>query len=66
MCGRRKKQAWLLHQSRCLSLLEDLYNKEATSDGQRFSRLAALMKANTDRKMDSYQAVDSSTGQPLN
>lgn len=47
-------------------MLEDLYNKEATSAGQRFSRLAALMKANTDRKMDSYQAVDSSTGQPLN
>ncbi|XP_040511828.1 adenylate cyclase type 10-like [Gallus gallus] len=64
--ARRKKQAWLVHQSRCLSLLEDLYSQEDTSGGQRFSRLAALMKANMDSKMHSYQAADSHIGQALN
>ncbi|XP_046793643.1 adenylate cyclase type 10-like [Gallus gallus] len=63
---RRKKQAWLVQRSRCLSLLEDLYSQEGTSGGQRFSRLAALMKANTDSKMHSYQAADSHIGQALN
>ncbi|XP_040511832.1 adenylate cyclase type 10-like [Gallus gallus] len=64
--ARRKKQAWLVQRSRCLSLLEDLYSQEGTSGGQRFSRLAALMKANTDSKMHSYQAADSHIGQALN
>ncbi|XP_032297394.1 adenylate cyclase type 10-like [Coturnix japonica] len=51
---RRKKQAWLLWQSRCLSLLKDLYSQNSTRRGQRFSRLAALMKANVDSKMNLY------------
>ncbi|KAM6032727.1 adenylate cyclase type 10-like isoform 1-T1 [Theristicus caerulescens] len=57
--ARRKRLAWLLRQSRCLSLLEHLFSLEGTSSGQRFSRLAARMKANTDRAADSYQAADS-------
>ena len=42
-------------------MLEDLYSQESTSAGRRFSRLAALMKANTNRKMHSYQAADWTT-----
>ncbi|XP_072216513.1 adenylate cyclase type 10-like [Excalfactoria chinensis] len=64
--ARRKKQAWLLWRSRCLSLLKDLYNQEGTPRGQKFSRLAALMKANTDIKMRFYQAAESHVGQPFN
>ncbi|XP_074464819.1 adenylate cyclase type 10-like [Larus michahellis] len=52
--GRRMKRlAWLLQQSCCLSLLERLFSLEGTSSGRRFSRLAARMKANTDRALDS-------------
>ncbi|KAM9264318.1 adenylate cyclase type 10-like [Morus bassanus] len=57
--ARRKRLAWLLQQSRCLSLLEHLFSLEGTSSGQTFSRLAARMKANTDRAADSYRAADS-------
>ncbi|KAM9593499.1 adenylate cyclase type 10-like [Morphnus guianensis] len=57
--ARRKRLAWLLRQSRCLSLLEHLFSLEGTSSGQTFSLLAARMKANTDRAVDSYQAADS-------
>ncbi|XP_052632500.1 adenylate cyclase type 10-like, partial [Harpia harpyja] len=57
--ARRKRLAWLLRQSCCLSLLEHLFSLEGTSSGQTFSLLAARMKANTDRAVDSYQAADS-------
>ncbi|XP_066844000.1 adenylate cyclase type 10 isoform X2 [Anser cygnoides] len=57
--ARRKKLAWKLQQTRCLSLLGHLYSLEGTSGGRRFSRLAALMKANTDRRMDSAREEDS-------
>ncbi|KAM6234893.1 adenylate cyclase type 10-like [Spheniscus humboldti] len=57
--ARRKRLAWLLRQSCCLSLLEHLFSLEGTSSGQTFSRLAARMKANTDRAADSYRAADS-------
>ncbi|XP_050769781.1 adenylate cyclase type 10-like [Gymnogyps californianus] len=57
--ARRKRLAWLLRQSCCLSLLEHVFSLEGTSSGQMFSRLAARMKANTDRAADSYQAADS-------
>ncbi|XP_068264110.1 adenylate cyclase type 10-like [Nyctibius grandis] len=56
--ARRKRQAWLLRQSCCLSLLEHLCSQEGTSSARRFSRLAARMKANTDRAAHSYQAGD--------
>ncbi|XP_063209487.1 adenylate cyclase type 10-like [Chroicocephalus ridibundus] len=52
-CGRMKRLAWLLQQSCCLSLLERLFSLEGTSSGRRFSRLAARMKANMDRALDS-------------
>ncbi|KAF1572969.1 UNVERIFIED_CONTAM: Adenylate cyclase type 10, partial [Eudyptes pachyrhynchus] len=45
--ARRKRLAWLLRQSCCLSFLEHLFSLEGTSSGQTFSRLAARMKANT-------------------
>ncbi|KAM9167046.1 adenylate cyclase type 10-like [Mergus octosetaceus] len=57
--ARRKKLAWMLQQTRCLSLLGHLYSLEGTSGGRRFSRLAARMKANVDRRMDSSQEEDS-------
>ncbi|XP_074874611.1 adenylate cyclase type 10-like [Buteo buteo] len=57
--ARRKRLAWLLRQSCCLSLLEHLFSLEGTSSGRTFSRLAARMKANTDRAVDSYRAADS-------
>ncbi|KAM6336772.1 adenylate cyclase type 10 [Alca torda] len=57
-CGRMKRLAWLLQQSCCLSLLEHLFSLEGTSSGRRFSRLAARMKANTDRAADSYWAAE--------
>ncbi|XP_049653417.1 adenylate cyclase type 10-like [Accipiter gentilis] len=57
--ARRKRLAWLLRQSCCLSLLEHLFSLEGTSSGRTFSRLAARMKANTDRAADSYRAADS-------
>ncbi|XP_052635419.1 adenylate cyclase type 10-like [Harpia harpyja] len=57
--ARRKRLAWLLRQSCCLSLLEHLFSLEGTSSGQTFSLLAARMKANTDRAADSYRAADS-------
>ncbi|XP_032062250.1 adenylate cyclase type 10-like [Aythya fuligula] len=57
--ARRKKLAWMLQQTRCLSLLGHLYSLEGTSAGRRFSRLAARMKANVDRRMDSSQEEDS-------
>ncbi|KAM9593485.1 adenylate cyclase type 10-like [Morphnus guianensis] len=44
---------------KCLSLLEHLFSLEGTSSGQTFCLLAARMKANTDRAVDSYQAADS-------
>ncbi|XP_074936355.1 adenylate cyclase type 10-like [Phalacrocorax aristotelis] len=56
--ARRKRLAWLLQQSCCLSLLEQLFSLEGTSSRQTFSRLAARMKANTDRAADSCRAAD--------
>ncbi|XP_075377318.1 LOW QUALITY PROTEIN: adenylate cyclase type 10-like [Mycteria americana] len=56
--ARKKRLAWLLRQSCCLSLLEHLFSLEGTSSGRMFSRLAARMKANTDRAADCYQAAD--------
>ncbi|KAK1191010.1 ADCYA cyclase, partial [Pygoscelis papua] len=38
--ARRKRLAWLLRQSCCLSLLEHLFSLEGTSSAQTFSRLA--------------------------
>ncbi|KAK4809486.1 hypothetical protein QYF61_014798 [Mycteria americana] len=57
--ARKKRLAWLLRQSCCLSLLEHLFSLEGTSSGRMFSRLAACMKANTDRAADCYQAAES-------
>ncbi|KAK4809479.1 hypothetical protein QYF61_014791 [Mycteria americana] len=57
--ARKKRLAWLLRQSCCLSLLEHLFSLEGTSSGRMFSRLAARMKANTDRAADCYQAAES-------
>ncbi|XP_074994617.1 adenylate cyclase type 10-like [Calonectris borealis] len=57
--ARRKRLARLLRQSCCLSLLEHLFSLEGTPSGPTFSRLAARMKANTDRAADSYWAADS-------
>uniref|UniRef100_A0A8B9SAV0 Orc1-like AAA ATPase domain-containing protein n=1 Tax=Apteryx owenii TaxID=8824 RepID=A0A8B9SAV0_APTOW len=47
LCGRRERLPWLFRQSRCLSLLQQLFSLESTSSGRRLSRLAALMKVNT-------------------
>ncbi|KAK4809446.1 hypothetical protein QYF61_009701 [Mycteria americana] len=57
--ARKKRLAWLLRQSCCLSLLEHLFSLEGTSSRRMFSRLAARMKANTDRAADCYQAAES-------
>ncbi|XP_054667428.1 adenylate cyclase type 10-like [Grus americana] len=51
----RKRLAWLLRQSCCLSLLERLLSLEGTSSGRTVSRLAACMKANMDKAADSYR-----------
>ncbi|XP_075594672.1 adenylate cyclase type 10 [Balearica regulorum gibbericeps] len=55
----RKRLAWLLRQSSCLALLERLLSLEGTSSGRTLSRLAACMKANTDKAADSCRAADS-------
>ncbi|XP_061320284.1 adenylate cyclase type 10-like [Pezoporus flaviventris] len=52
--AQKKKLAWLLRQSRCLSLLEHLFRLEGTSAGWRLSCLAARMRASTDRAVDLY------------
>ncbi|KAM6414148.1 adenylate cyclase type 10 [Rhynochetos jubatus] len=57
---RRKKLAWLLRQSWCLSLLEHLFSLEGTSSRRTRSLLAVRMKANTDRAVNHYWAEDSS------
>ncbi|KAM6106964.1 adenylate cyclase type 10, partial [Phoenicopterus ruber ruber] len=51
--------AFVKSQSCCLSLLEHLFSLEGTSSGRTFSRLAARMKANTDRAAGSYRTADS-------
>ncbi|NWW83909.1 ADCYA cyclase, partial [Rhynochetos jubatus] len=56
---RRKKLAWLLRQSWCLSLLEHLFSLEGTSSRRTRSLLAVRMKANTDRAVNHYWAEDS-------
>ncbi|XP_065512968.1 adenylate cyclase type 10 [Caloenas nicobarica] len=57
--ARRKKLAWLLQQSCCLSLLDHLFSLEDTSSGRTFSHLAARMKANTQSTAVLYRAEDS-------